>query len=518
MKNLQCRAFNISGYYYSLFIIMLLMVFTLQGCDEGGQSSNLSEQNHDKARHLVIVVDGLRPDYVTPELMPNVYAMGQNGVVGVNSYSVFPSFTRPNRTAIPTGVYPHKHGIINNGMLHPDLEEPVHTGNFDDMHAYAEVSGTPIITSKMLGEILDENGLNILTIGHGSWLQNYQNHGKGWVMAGNFSQSEEEQQRILDAVGVAPGGGRTAARTIWETDLYLHDSLGENPADVVLLWFGETDAAGHEFGVGAPGTLEAVASVDTQIGRILATHEEHGLTDKVNIYITSDHGFTQNLGNFRIADYVQEAGLEDRVEFVRNMIYMPDANDDEMKRMVEALHRNDQVGAVYSLPGEAGGTEGMIPGTLSTDLIMWTHERSSEIIVSPAWSDDENEYGWRGITTRSGVATHGSDSPFDMHIPFVASGPDIKNSIVSEVPTGNVDFAPTILHLLGINPPEHMDGRVMHEILKDGPHPEEVKFEKVTQSVSKEYSDGFIYQTELTRFRVDSTYYIRKAVTTRTAS
>ncbi len=495
---------------FSLTFFLLLLTSTGSIPDSTEKNISVSE-----ARHLVIVVDGLRPDYVTPEIMPNVYAMAQNGVIGKNSYAVFPSFTRPNRTAIPTGVYPHKHGIINNSMLHPELDEPVHTGNFDNMHMYAEVSGTPIITTTTLGEILDDHGKKILALGHGSWLMNHKNLGKGWKMAGNFSQPDTTVQAILEAVGEAPAGGRTSERTAWEVDLYLYDSLGDSPADVVLLWLGETDAAGHAFGVGAPETLDAVSNVDKHIGRIIQKHEEHGLSDQVNIFITSDHGFTQSIGNFRIADYVREAGLEGQVEFVRNMVYMPDSDLDEIKRMVEALHRSEEVGAVYTRPSNSEGDEGVVPGTLSTDLIMWTHDRSPEIIASPAWNSEANEFGWKGTTTRSGTATHGSDSPFDMNIAFVAHGPDIKEGIVSSVPTGNVDFTPTILHLMDIEPLKQMDGRIMKEILINGPSLDEIEFEELISTVSIEYEDEFKYESELVRYRVDSTYYIRKAITNR---
>lgn len=506
-KNLKWR-----GGLKLLLISLLMIAVSFSGCnEESNDTKDILPQSD--TRHLVIIVDGLRPDYVTPELMPNLYEMGQKGVIGKNSYSVFPSYTRPNRSTVPTGVYPHKHGVINNGLLHPEMDRPVHTGLYDDMNQLAEVTGTSILTSKTLGEILDDHGLSVLSIGHGSWLLNYQNFGKGWQMAGDFSQPEEIVQQILSEVGEAPPGGRTSERTAWEIDLYLHDFFGENPANVVLLWLGETDAAGHEHGVGAPGTLAAVESVDRQIGRILRRFEEQGMSDKVNIFITSDHGFTQNMGNFSMADFVREAGLEGEVEYIRNMVYVRDGDKETMNRMVETLHRNPEVGAVYTLPGEAGGDEGNISGTLSTDLIMWTHDRSADIIASPAWNDNENEFGWRGTTTRSGVASHGSDSPFDMNIAFVASGPDIKKGVISEVPTGNVDFAPTLLHLLGIDPPAHMDGRILHELLTGGPDPADINFERITHPVSVLYDDGFEYRTELVRFKVDSTFYIRKAVT-----
>ena len=40
---------------------------------------------------------------------------------------------------------------------------------------------------------------------------------------------------------------------------------------------------------------------------------------------------------------------------------------------------------------------------------------------------------------------------------------------VSDVPTGNVDIAPTLLHLLGLAPAPTMTGRVIAEGLHDGP-------------------------------------------------
>jgi hypothetical protein len=48
---------------------------------------------------------------------------------------------------------------------------------------------------------------------------------------------------------------------------------------------------------------------------------------------------------------------------------------------------------------------------------------------------------------------------------LVAAGPDIKKGLISDVPSGNIDLAPTILWLLGVEPLQPMDGRVLHEAL-----------------------------------------------------
>ena len=47
------------------------------------------------------------------------------------------------------------------------------------------------------------------------------------------------------------------------------------------------------------------------------------------------------------------------------------------------------------------------------------------------------------------------------------------------MPSGNVDFAPTFLHLLGLDIPSSMQGRVLHEVLRGGPDPTEATVETI---------------------------------------
>src|SRR5439155_13785528 len=66
---------------------------------------------------------------------------------------------------------------------------------------------------------------------------------------------------------------------------------------------------------------------------------------------------------------------------------------------------------------------------------------------------------------KRGKGSHGSLSRFDMHNTCVAAGPDFKKGFISELPSGNADLAPTILHILGVSSSLQMDGRVLHEAL-----------------------------------------------------
>src|SRR4051794_27817933 len=68
-------------------------------------------------RHLLIVVDGLRPDYVTAAVMPALTALGRRGVTFARHHSVYPTVTRVNAASISTGAYPEMHGLMGNTVF-----------------------------------------------------------------------------------------------------------------------------------------------------------------------------------------------------------------------------------------------------------------------------------------------------------------------------------------------------------------------------------------------------------------
>jgi predicted AlkP superfamily pyrophosphatase or phosphodiesterase len=65
-------------------------------------------------RILIVAFDALRPDMVTPELMPNLTAFAEAGVRFSHSRAAFPSETRVNQSTLVTGCYPTRHGIVGN--------------------------------------------------------------------------------------------------------------------------------------------------------------------------------------------------------------------------------------------------------------------------------------------------------------------------------------------------------------------------------------------------------------------
>ena len=104
--------------------------------------------------------------------------------------------------------------------------------------------------------------------------------------------------------------------------------------------------------------------------------------------------------------------------------------------------------------------------------------------MSANWNRDTNDAGFEGKTTDGGVAGHGSSSPYDIHNTLIAAGPDFREHAVSDMPTANVDLAPTLLRLLGLAPAPTMTGRVIAEALRDGPSMATVAVEHTTQTVA----------------------------------
>ena len=106
---------------------------------------------------------------------------------------------------------------------------------------------------------------------------------------------------------------------------------------------------------------------------------------------------------------------------------------------------------------------------------------------------------------RRGAGTHASLSPFDLHNTLIAAGPDFKTGFVSEVPSGNIDIAPTVLSILGVPPPRPMDGRVLAEAMA-GIGPATLKPEQETFKASRELG-GRQWQQYLTVSRVGHGVY-----------
>jgi arylsulfatase A-like enzyme len=436
-------------------------------------------QAPEKHTQLVIVVDGLRPDQVTPQVMPRLFRLGQRGIVFGAHHSVFPTVTRVNASSFVTGTYPETHGLLGNTIYVPSVDPArgLDTGERENLERVARAEGR-LLTAPTLGELLQRSGMKLLGISSGStgssFLLNHTVSG-GAVIHTEYTLPAALAAEVASALGPVPAHATpNDGQNQRAVDAYLKVGLDRIRPDVTLMWLNDPDGTAHENGVGAPLTLTSLRLVDHAIGRIEDTLKDKGLLDRTNILVTSDHGFSKHTGGFTLESFVEPFakpmpdGSKDIV-VAEGAIYLRGPKDPaRIAAIVAALQRRPEVGAIFTRPARTGSFEGGVPGTLSFDLARWNHPRSGDILASANWSAAQGADGFAGTTTQGGVAGHGSSSPFDIHNTLIAAGPDFREHATSDAPTSNVDLAPTLLRLLGLPADPGMTGRVIEEGLRNG--------------------------------------------------
>lgn len=500
--------------------LFAVLISVLSSCE------NATSADEKKHRTLIVFFDGLRPDYITEEYMPNLFALKKQGSYGTRHHSVFPTVTRVNSPSYATGSYPKSHGLMGNTIFFPQVEKAkgLNTGDAGELMKVAEATGDSLLTSPSLGEVLSAHGEKLMVFSSGStgqaYLQNHKING-GAVVNPDLIIPASLEQELVSAIGEIPEKGKpNADRHRWVTDALIRLGLAADGPLVNAIWFSDPDGTAHAEGIGAPLAMESIKSVDHELGRIIEYLKSNDLLKSFNILVSTDHGFSTHVGKESLLDFLLEEGLKadkasDDIIVVGGAIYVKDRNEEVIKAVVSALQAKEWVGAIFTKADESDKSKGFAEGTLSFTAIHWDHpDRAADILVDVNWNDNENEYGYKGTTFSRGVAGHGSSSPWDIHIPLVVAGPSFRSNYQSDLPTSNVDLIPTLLHTYGFDVPAEMDGRVMQELFVNANDLSEAKIEKETVEATVSHEWG-TYRLMLERTRLDSHLYVDYTKTSR---
>src|SRR5437016_4641356 len=109
--------------------ILLIRQLVLAAALIAGELIPLQAASQGTAEHVVVVVwDGMRPDFIRPQYTPNLSKLADSGVFFQNHHPVYVSSTEVNGTAIATGCYPEHTGIIANIDYRPEIGWQAGTG------------------------------------------------------------------------------------------------------------------------------------------------------------------------------------------------------------------------------------------------------------------------------------------------------------------------------------------------------------------------------------------------------
>jgi arylsulfatase A-like enzyme len=478
----------------SLYALLALgaLLFATIGC-------SAPEASNEPGRlQLLVVLDGLRPDYVTAELMPNLHRLAEKGVRFERHHSVFPTVTRVNAASLVTGAYPESHGLLGNTVYSPEVDAGagLSTSSRENLVRMQAAEGR-LLDAPDLGSLFADAGKRVLAVSSGSpgsaWLLNH--HVQGGLLHTDFSLPPELEPIVAQRLGeVPPDATPNTARNRRAVDLLLDVGLPEIAPQLAILWLSDPDHTAHGSGIGSSEAQESLRLVDAELGRLLDELARRGY--ELNVFVTSDHGFSTHTAGFEVVDEIvarfaaSDAGGTPDLLRVGHAIYDLAHDDDRLAELVSALQLSPGIGAIFTA-GDGDEPAGSYPGTLSFGAARWQHARSGAILLSADWSDEANELGWAGSSTAGGTAGHGSSGRWDIHNTLVAAGPDLCTATVSEVPTANVDLAPTLLWLAGIDVPASVSGRVLAEAMScDSPPPPVTRSEVVVETLN----EGLLYR------------------------
>jgi len=478
-------------------------------------------------RHVVVVVwDGMRPDFVSEETTPTLWKLAREGVSFRNHHPVYPSATMVNGTAMVTGVYPGKSGVIANYVYRPDIEahvaiavespvvvkkgDQLSNGKYISVPTIAELvqragGRTAVASAKTVGLLLDRRvgigpAKNCTTLFAGSALPD-------GVLA-----------RIAAALGPFPSA--RLQRDRWTTKAVTDFVWKDGVPAFTALWLGEPDLTQHETAPGAPSALAAIKASDENLAAVLSGLDQQGVRKTTDVFVVSDHGFSTIRRSIDLRKTLTDAGFVAKTEFdgqpkpgdimlVGNggsvLFYVVGHDAMVTRRLVEFLQQSDFAGVIFTKQG--------LSGTFHLNDAKIDNPHAPDVVMAFRWNDSKNQFGTPGMIDAdwqraAGEGTHATLSRFDMHNTLVAAGPDFRRGQTDDLPTGNVDLAPTILHILGFNASKEMDGRILSEALvsTDRVQPGR-KTETKTMESGKDFPAG-TWRQSLQISRVGSTIYL----------
>jgi arylsulfatase A-like enzyme len=412
-----------------------------------------------------MVWDGLRPDLVSPEVTPNLWALAEQGVWFDRSYAVYPTLTRANSPAISTGCRPGRAGVPGNTFLLRDRDGSLRShssGDVRGLERLSEADGRPVLLVDTLADRVHAAGGQTVVVGSGSpgsaWLQHPRAiDASDPVIANDVPAMKTFMQALRSRFGPLPRRDALPATALnrYFTRIITDFVLPELAPMLLVFWHTDPDHTSHARGYFAPETVQSLRDADANLGAILATYARLGMRESTTVVVTSDHGGSTVTRRARAARDLSSV-LRDGAAAENGgsvFVYSTDAD------LVSAIRRFDYAGPIFT----ADGREDTFP----LSLVGLEGPRAPDAVFSFAWSAESVE-GIAGTATGAEsklVMDHGSISPYDLHNTLVMQGPDLRSGWRSSVPVGNVDICPTLTYLLDLAEGSRMDGRVLHEAL-----------------------------------------------------
>src|SRR5947207_7872947 len=437
----------------------------------GAQPSNQSR------RVVVVVWDGMRPDFVTEQNTPTLWKLAREGITFRNHHSVYPSATMVNGTAIVTGMYPGKSGIIANHVYRPDIDlhHSVDVELPPTVKKGDELSGGKYIAVPTIADLVERAGARSVmaaaktvgllldrqfSVGALSAHDGIPSDGKRKTAAALNNRVTLFTGQCLPSAALDPITEKLGPfpsahlqKDSWTTkaviDVFWKDGI---PA-LSVLWLGEPDLTEHETAPGAPVAIAAIKSTDENLAAVLLALDERKARETTDVFVVSDHGFSTIRRSIDVRKILNEAGFAATTEFNAEpkpgdimlagnggsvLFYIIGHDSTLARRLVEFLQQSDFAGVIF--------TKQPMKGTFALEQANIQSDRAPDVVMAFRWDASRNQCDVPGLIDAdwqraAGKGTRATLSRFHMHNMLIAAGSAFKRGETADMATGNRDSA-----------------------------------------------------------------------------
>ena len=364
---------------------------------------------------VLVSIDGMRWDFPSRAGATSFERLRREGASAGGLVPPFPASTFPAHATLATGVFPDRHGIVNNRFL--DRERGLFRREDDASWLRAE----PLwVTAERQGV---RSALYHWVCGSGAW------NGTSASLSIPFAPGGTDSDAIERLIG------------------WLDRTDADRPR-LILSYLHGVDSAGHQEGPAAEAVDSRVRAVDRLIGRLMRSIRR--LDHPTSLVVVSDHGMAVASRVHRLDRLL--TGEARRVRSVSSgatsNLYCPDAA--ACAAASKALHR-------------VAGLEVYPFDHLPDDLRYRVAGRTGDLVALAPPGTYFADGPRRGGPLR-GMHGYGPRER-DMWGIFFAWGAGVRPGARRDR-LHSTDVVPLICRLMGLQPPRYLDGRVPFDLLE----------------------------------------------------
>ena len=377
-----------------------------------------------RKRAYVLVVDGCRPDEISPELTPNLHALRAGGLTFPEAASMWVMETIPNHVMMMTGLRPDRTGVPANEIFDRALGA---VRTMDRKHDIR--SGT------VIGR-LNRAGLTTGTVLSKEYL---------YGVFGDRATHRWEPAPVVPVSGHAPDVFTVDAAVSMVDQLDPH---------LVFVNLGDIDRFGHADYTGNDVQLArrtALADTDRQVQRLVDLLKSSGRWEHSMLIVLADHSMDWS----RPGDVISLQGAMDADDLLAGNVAIADNGGADLLYWTGAAPKRDA--AVRRMQEIAEATPGVLAAHDRRKPWLRLGPEAGDVVVfcKAGWRFSEPDPTGNPIP-----GNHGH--PATRAIPFFIAGghPAVPRRTASSAQARTVDVAPTVASFFGLGRPRGgWDGR-----------------------------------------------------------